>query len=304
MFHILANIYVEKVRQWGSFLENGGDDEGGALEAFEQSLIALKVLRRLIIAGFENPSRERDIQEFWGLSFTHFATFYSLLGRESSSLSSHVESLVEKHIMQLSKLHVEMAKVHPASFALLPGCVDLVRSYWSLVVKLGKSHGSTNPAKASIGRDGDVDEEEKSLLEKVGLKALLLLRACAKMAFNPAHTFKYQHPQDKVEKSQSIELIKSQILTEEFVVQVMELLVTRFFAFRPSDLREWEEEPEEWEKREEEITDAWEFSIRSCSEKLFLDLVINFKELLVPRLLGVFYSYASEYSCLPSLLVF
>jgi hypothetical protein len=149
----------------------------------------------------------------------------------------------------------------------------------------------------AIGSDGDVDEEEKSLLDRVGLKALLLLRACAKMAFNPAHTFKYPHPQDKVEKNQSVELIKSQILTEEFVVQAMELLVTRFFVFRPSDLREWEEEPEEWEKREEEIVDAWEFSIRSCSEKLFLDLVINFKELLVPRLLGVFYSYASEYSC-------
>ena len=75
----------------------------------------------------------------------------------------------------------------------------------------------------------------------------------------------------------------------------MELLVTQYFVFRRSDLREWEEEPEEWEKREEEITDAWEFSIRSCSEKLFLDLVINFKDLLVPKLLHVFYNYASKF---------
>jgi len=71
----------------------------------------------------------------------------------------------------------------------------------------------------------------------------------------------------------------------------MELLVTTFFKFRKTDFEEWE--AEEWEKRGEDTSDAWEFSIRSRSEKLFLDLVINFKELLVPRLLNVFYSFSN-----------
>jgi len=69
--------------------------------------------------------------------------------------------------------------------------------------------------------------------------------------------------------------------------------VTGFFKFRTRDLREWEEEPEEWEKREEELGDAWELSIRSCAEKLFLDLIVNFKDLLVPRLMQVFQTYAA-----------
>ena len=76
----------------------------------------------------------------------------------------------------------------------------------------------------------------------------------------------------------------------------MELLVTQFFRFRNIDFQDWEEEPEDWEKREEENADAWEFSIRSCSEKLFLDLVIHFKDLLIPRLLTVFYTFASKLS--------
>jgi hypothetical protein len=79
------------------------------------------------------------------------------------------------------------------------------------------------------------------------------------------------------------------------VINVMELLVTKFFKLRKGDFEEWEEEPEEWEKRGEEISEAWEFSVRTCSEKLFLDLVINFKDLLIPRLLNVFYSFASKY---------
>jgi hypothetical protein len=185
----------------------------------------------------------------------------------------------------MSKLHVEMAKTHPASFALLPDSISLVQSYWSLVVKLGEKY-------ESLGA-GD-EAEGKSLAEKTGLRALLLIRACAKMAFNPAQTFKYQTPQDKEERKQSVELVKSQLFTEDFVVNVMELLVTQFFRFRNIDFQEWAEEPEDWEKREEENADAWEFSIRSCSEKLFLDLVIHFKDLLIPRLLNVFYSFASK----------
>jgi hypothetical protein len=196
-----------------------------------------------------------------------------------------VHKAIEKHLLQMSKLHVEMAKTHPASFALLPNSIPLVHSYWSLVVKLGENYDS-------LGSGGE--DEEKTLTEKTGLRALLLIRACAKMAFNPAQTFKYQTPEDKEERKQSVELIKSQLFTHEFVVGVMELLVTQFFRFRKIDFQEWEEDPEDWEKREEENADAWEFSIRSCSERLFLDLVIHFKDLLIPRLLTVFYSFASK----------
>ena len=74
----------------------------------------------------------------------------------------------------------------------------------------------------------------------------------------------------------------------------METVITRFFVFRASDLRDWEEEPEEWEKREESgESDDWEFSIRSCAEKLFLDLAINYKAILVEPLLRVFYTVAT-----------
>jgi hypothetical protein len=116
------------------------------------------------------------------------------------------------------------------------------------------------------------------------------------MAFNPVQTFKYQTPEDKTERKKAVERVKTQLFTEDFVVNVMELLVTQFFRFRNIDFQEWEEDPESWEKKEEQSTEAWEFSIRSCSEKLFLDLVIHFKDLLIPRLLHVFYSFASKYS--------
>ncbi|KAB8236314.1 armadillo-type protein [Aspergillus alliaceus] len=283
IFHLLGSIYVDKVNKWASLLEHGVTDEGTLLENLEQSLVSLKVIRRLVIAGYEHPNRHNEVKDFWLLTHSHFSRFLQFVSG-SVSVPENVQKAIEKHLLQLSKLHVEMAKDRAASFALLPESIPLVHSYWSLVVKLGESYGQ-------LGEGGEQDG--KSLMEKTGLKALLLIRACSKMAFNPAQTFKYQTPEDKEEKKQSIELIKSELFTHDFVVNVMELLVTQFFKFRKSDFQEWEEEPEEWERKEEDVADAWEFSIRSCSEKLFLDLVIHFRDLLIPRLLTVFYNFAS-----------
>ncbi|KAF9895413.1 hypothetical protein FE257_000319 [Aspergillus nanangensis] len=285
IFHLLGSIYVDKVDKWASFLEQGGADESTLLDLVEQSLVSLKVIRRLVIAGYEHPHRDNEVRQFWLLTHSHFSRF---LGFVNGSITAPeaIQKAIEKHLLQLAKLHVDMAKDRAASFALLPDSIPLVRSYWSLVLKLGENYDQL----------GDGETDRKSLMEKTGLKALLLIRSCSKMAFNPAHTFKYQTPQDKEEKKQSIELIKSHLFTHDFVVNVMELLVTQFFRFRKSDFQEWEDDPEEWERKEEDIAEAWEFSIRSCSEKLFLDLVIHFKDLLIPRLLNVFYSFASPES--------
>lgn len=279
---------MDKVNTWATSLEQGGADEGSLLEAIEQSLVCLKVIRRLVIAGFEHPSRDNDVRQFWVLTHSHFSRFLGFING-SVAIPESVHRTTEKHLLQLSKLHVEMARDRPASFALLPDSIPLVQSYWTLVAKLGENYDQ-------LGAGGE--PEGKSLMEKTGLRALLLIRACSKMAFNPAQTFKYQTPQDKEEKKTSVELVKSQLFTHDFVVTVMESLVTQFFRFRKSDFQEWEEDPEEWERKEEDISDAWEFSIRSCSEKLFLDLVIHFKDLLIPRLLSVFYSFASKYQAL------
>ncbi|KAJ5678244.1 uncharacterized protein N7477_003877 [Penicillium maclennaniae] len=282
LFQVMGNIYMEKISQWIAVLDQGSANDS-SLEAMDQSLMCLKVLRRLIISGYEHPGRHSEVKDFWQLSFEHFARF-SVFGEQAAQLPEPMAKAIEKHTLQLSKLHVEMAKIHPASFALFPNSISLVNSYWTLVVRLSESY-------VSLGADPDA--EGQSLPEKTGLRALLLFRACARMAFNPVQTFKYQTPQDKEERKQAVERIKTELFTHDLVLGVMELLVTQFFRFRNVDFQEWEAEPESWVQREEVSSEAWEFSIRSCSEKLFLDLVIHFKDLLIPRLLSVFHNFAN-----------
>ena len=59
----------------------------------------------------------------------------------------------------------------------------------------------------------------------------------------------------------------------------------------------WEDEPDEWERMEQELTD-FEFSIRPCAEKLFMDLSKNFKHVIAEPLLQTFHAAASEFRAL------
>jgi Importin-beta N-terminal domain len=297
LFHVLATLYVGHSHRWLPFLQSSGNDGTLATDSMVISYCALKAIRRLIIAGFEFPHRDTDVEHFWAILQGHLGNFWAIAqSARFKETESFLTDLVTKHLVQLSKLHLEMARSHPAAFVLLPGCVSILQSYWELVKILGKQYVDQISSQASNGwKVREIGErlDEVSLLEKLALKGLLLFRAILKMAFNPVQTFKYQHAEDKEERKKSVDLLKSEVLAHSVVLEILEVLVTRFFVLRPSDLRDWEEEPSEWEKREEEITEAWEFSLRSCSEKLFLDLMINYKELLVSRLLHVFHRYAS-----------
>jgi len=279
-----------------TFLQFGGEDEGGALDCMDQSLLALRVLRRLIMV-YDSPHRQNAIQELWNTLTVHFGRMLTIISDPDQPLELQAgpKYLIEKHLLQIAKLHLNMSKIHPAAFALLPGSLDLVHSYWRLVTQFGQSYGKPTSLTTKIGSDGDADEEDEApFQEKVSLIGLLLLRACSKMIFNPAQTFKYQQVEDKEEKNKTRAMVKDQLLTPEFARQIMETLVTRFFIFTPRDLKQWEEEPDEWEKSQEDAGDDWEFSIRTCSEKLFLDLVINYKDVLVPQLLNIISTASSR----------
>jgi hypothetical protein len=259
----------------------------------ETSLLMIKTLRRLVIAGYDFPGREREVREFWTLTHTYLGDLLPYV-LQSDSLGSGPRKLIEKHLMQLSKFHLAMATTHPSGFALMPGSVEVIQHrYWPLVNQLAENWGSKSLDSAEIGTDGDADDEPP-ILERLSLKGLLLIRACVKMVFYPAQTFRYRHQQEKDERVEAIQTMRSQLLTENLVKEMMGTLVQRLFVFRPSDLRLWEEEPDEWEKMEEGAED-WEFAIRPCAEKLFLDLAKNFKDLIITPLLQVFDQFASEY---------
>ncbi|KZF24473.1 ARM repeat-containing protein [Xylona heveae TC161] len=289
-YQVLGRIYIEKVQIWRAWIQNGGG-EGAGLEDIENSLLAIKALRRLMIAGYEFPNREKEVQEFWTIIRDQFGDFLNMVTSEPQQLTQPIQRMIEKHLLQLSKMHLEMARTHPAAFALLPDSINLVYAYWKFVSKFGENLGIKSAA--ALHSDIAVDEEEPKIQERLCLKGLLLIRACVKMVFTPSPSFKYRQEQDKEEQKLSVQMMRANFLTESFVRESMEVIVTRFFVFRSIDLQEWQEDPEEWERKEEGEGDSWEFSIKPCSERLFLDLVTHFKDFLIEPLINVFYSVSS-----------
>ncbi|KAI8957497.1 ARM repeat-containing protein [Daldinia sp. FL1419] len=290
LVYVLGEIYHAKTTQWISFLTNGREDDDGdaALLAMENSLDTIKSLRRLLIMGYEFPHKEKSVQELWDFCQVQFAQFLSFINSDSRKIARYVD-LLGKHLMQFTKLHIDMATTHPTSFTSLPNSLDLVRAYWDLTAKFAevfnKSDGIRHEAS---GLEPTKAKAEGPLLEKLALKGLLLIRQCVRIVHFPQQTIRYRSQEFKEEQQRAVEFLGTELLKDELVTQIANVLITHFFIFRKADLDAWDEDPQEWEQQEEAGGNAYEWEVRPCAEKLFLDLLTHYKHLLLQPLISYF----------------
>ncbi|POS87653.1 hypothetical protein EPUL_002426 [Erysiphe pulchra] len=286
---LLSEIYVENVVIWSKDI-NGLQNKNVA----ECSLMSLKILRRLVVNGHDNPNKKSDVKRLWEYSQVQFGQFLDMNSNRAIQLTSDSRNMIDEHLLQLSKLHAKMAKHHPAAFALLPNSLELVKAYWGLITNFAESYSSQILDFSSKILSAEKMDNDKAIMEKLCLKGLNILRAIFIMVFYPSQTIKYRNTDVKTEKRRAIELIRTQLLSDSLVQQIANLIVTKLFIFRRTDLSAWEEDQEEWALKEENTGagSCWEFEIRSCSEKLFTDVVINYRSLLLNSLLSIFSSIA------------
>lgn len=238
---LLSNVYLQKVDQWMGFLNGLNEDESGAVDAMDNSLLTLKILRRLLISGYEYPNHDKDVQGLWAQSQNQFGPFLDLISRNPPFLISPAKDLVEKHLLQLAKLHVEMSKTHPAAFALLPNSLELAQAYWGLITTFAGQYRTSNADLKANGFSDINSREDRGTLEKLTLKGLTLLRSCLKMVSSPAQSFKYRTPEIKKEQNDAMNFINTQLLTDGLVREMASTIVTSFFVFRQADLDAWEQ---------------------------------------------------------------
>ena len=285
---MLSEIYSEKSTVWVSFLTGGQGNEGEANLAVLNSLFSLKILRRLIILGYERPHGDKSVENFWTLSQNQFGQLLGFVSQDSTVPATY-QDVIGKHLLQFTKLHIDMAEQHAASFSMLPNSLSLVHAYWDLVAKFAEVFDESGGIRQGSGDAGSAKAKvEGPLQERLALRGLLLLRVCVRIAFMPAQTFKYRTPETKAEQDQARTIIKTELLKDDFVIQIVNSIITHLFVFRRSDLEAWEEDPEEWEQQEQSEGNAYEWEVRPCAEKLFLDLLTNFKQLIIPPLLSYF----------------
>ncbi|CAK7562935.1 MAG: hypothetical protein SEPTF4163_000791 [Sporothrix epigloea] len=303
---LLAEIYDANSAVWIAYLsENNGSVQNMDQNTYQTMVIsfsALKVLRHLTISGFEFPHRCASVCKFWSVTQMHFMQltgFFKMSearapgGNKETNGDKNSLDLVAKHLLKIAKIHLDMSEVHPASFAALPASVDMVGAYWNLVddfaVEYVQSSGLRQTT-SGAGSNGDSKSTkyEGPLLEQLALKGLLLLKSCIQIITQPLQTFKYRSTEAQKERTDGVQRIKMQLFTDDFVLKMINTIITKLFHFRQSDLEAWEEDPESWESQESELGAAWEWQVRPCAEKVFLSLLIHNKQLVVPPLLSYF----------------
>ncbi|ETS74816.1 hypothetical protein PFICI_13300 [Pestalotiopsis fici W106-1] len=288
LVYLLGEIYTSSTASWNSSLASGQGDAVAIEQDMNNSLTAFKTLRRLLITGYEHPHKDSAVQQAWSLSQVQFGQFIGYASQESSIPASLLE-IVGKHMMQFTKLHVDMATTHPASFASLPHSMDLVRSYWGMVVKFAEIYPKSGGLRRGAADEGGHKfGTEGQWLEKIALKGLLLCRACIKMINQPQLTFKYRTKEDRAEQDALLQHAKDDLLKDDFIVQMANVIISNFLVFREADLQAWEEDPEEWEQDEESGGTAWEWEVRPCAEQVLRLLLVSYKHLLAEPLLAYF----------------
>jgi hypothetical protein len=232
LVYVLGEIYAEKSTAWTTFLSAGqAGGEGAEIAAMHNSLLALKVLRRLVIMGYEKPHSDSTVEQFWTMSQTQFGQFLAYVSHDSN-IPKDYQDFVGKHLLQFTKLHIDMAEGHAASFAVLPNSLSLVHAYWDLVAKFAEVFDTSEGIRPGSGDGGSAKSKvEGPLLERLALKGLLLLRACVRIAFQPVQTFKYRSPETKVEQDKARSIIKDDLLKPDLVVQIVNAIITHLFVF-------------------------------------------------------------------------
>ncbi|GAP84378.1 putative importin-beta domain-containing protein [Rosellinia necatrix] len=280
LVRLLGEIYDAKTRFWLAFLTSGQGDENSAVAAMGNSLMAFRILRRLLIIGYEFPHRDESVRRIWGFSQSQFGQLLNTVDDKYPALG--------KHILQFTKLHVDMASSNPASFAALPNSPELAHAYWNLVAEFSLVFDQSKGIRQGSSSRETKLRVEGPLLERLALKGLLLMRACVRMVHSPVQSIKYRSKADNQENKEAIAAIKSQLFSDDFVNQMTNVIITRLLVFRQADMEAWEEEPQEWEQREESQGNAYEWEVRPCAERLFLDLLTYNQNLLLQPLLAYF----------------
>jgi hypothetical protein len=191
---VLGDVYVRHVQVWQNLLSQQPVNDRTA-QMMTISLSALKIMRRLIVAGYEFPNRSDVVNQAWSLLTGHVWIFFSSAQKDAVG-NEEIIVLLRKHVINIGKLFLDVNTSHPAAFALLPNTLELLGRYWEVAVVHGEAM-ATQSKKAVNGNTGDdhkleteVEQNQRLFQEKVALQAMLLFRVCLKMIYSPSATFK------------------------------------------------------------------------------------------------------------------
>lgn len=253
MFSFLLELWRLET---AAFLSAGGQDMERTAPCLELSHLALKILRKLIIHGFKKPEESEDAILFLKSIFDQVKVMLTF--RKQNESNEHIKTISEKYIVLLTKVLRDMLEDFPFSY------VQFIKLTLELVVFY-----IFTPNGAGL-------IFERFIVQCLNLIKTILL--CPE--YKPCKVV------EETKNPQTLEAfrIKSNFFTSSVLAGMCHKLISHHFLLTPEDLEVWDSDPEGF-CMEVEGGESWKYSLRPCTETLFVVLFHEYRNALTPVLM-------------------
>ncbi|XP_030421860.1 importin-11 isoform X1 [Gopherus evgoodei] len=235
-------------------------DEAAATSSLERTLLSLKVLRKLTVHGFVEPHRNVEVMGFLHAVFERLKQFLEC--SRSIGTENVCRDRLEKTIILFTKVLLDFLDQHPFSFTpLIQRSLEFAVSY--VFTEAG----------------------EGVAFERFIVQCMNLIKMIVKnYAYKPS-----KHFEDSSPETLEAHKIKTSFFTYPTLMEICRRLVSHYFLLTEEELTMWEEDPEGFTV-EETGGDSWKYSLRPCTEVLFIDIFHEYNQTLTPVLLEMVHS--------------
>ncbi|XP_014704009.1 importin-11 isoform X1 [Equus asinus] len=261
LFYDLASgIYNFACSLWNhhtdTFLQQvSSGNEAAVLSSLERTLLSLKVLRKLTVNGFVEPHKNMEVMGFLHGIFDRLKQFLEC--SRSVGTNNVCRDRLEKTIILFTKVLLDFLDQHPFSFTpLIQRSLEFSVSY--VFTEVG----------------------EGITFERFIVQCMNLIKMIVKnYAYKPSKNFEDSSPE-----TLEAHKIKMAFFTYPTLTEICRRLVSHYFLLTEEELTMWEEDPEGFTV-EETGGDSWKYSLRPCTEVLFIDIFHEYNQTLTPVLL-------------------
>ncbi|XP_074668618.1 importin-11 isoform X2 [Strix aluco] len=235
-------------------------DEAAATNSLERTLLSLKVLRKLTVHGFVEPHWSVEVMGFLHAVFERLKQFLEC--SRSIRAENVCRDRLEKTIILFTKVLLDFLDQHPFSFTpLIQRSLEFAVSY--VFTEAG----------------------EGIVFERFIVQCMNLIKMIVKnYAYKPSKNIEDSSPE-----TLEAHKIKTEFFTYPTLMEICRRLVTHYFLLTKEELAMWEEDPEGFTV-EETGGDSWKYSLRPCTEVLFIDIFHEYNQTLTPVLLEMVHS--------------
>ncbi|XP_015674236.1 importin-11 [Protobothrops mucrosquamatus] len=235
-------------------------DETTMSNSLERTLLSLKVLRKLTVHGFVEPHKNIEVMGFLHAVFVRLKQFLEC--SKNIETDNACRDRLEKTIILFTKVLLDFLDQHPFSFTSL-----IQRSLEFSVSCVFTEAG------------------EGVVFERFIVQCMNLIKMIVKnYAYKPSKNIEESSPE-----TLEAHKIKASFFTYPTLTEICRRLVTQYFLLTEEELTMWEEDPEGFIV-EETGGDSWKYSIRPCTEVLFIDIFHEYNQTLTPVLLEMVHS--------------